>query len=188
VTDPGGATTSRWVPVPWSSGCTPGFNGVAGANCSEPHEPFLNLIYPLTACCDGGGSPNPIRVGWEDPNAPVTQTPTEMDDAGNPIPCVAGTPPDPNCTHNGYNVDGPLVENFGNQPNTKPILDGILYNEGSFDTTGNAAYFGSILINGDIDVTGTPEVWFDECLLKGCWQDKFKELPRVYATSIETDQ
>lgn len=188
VTRPEGGTYTGWFPVPWTPGCTPGFNDVAGANCSEPHEPFLNLIYPTDACCGGGGDPNDVVVGWEDPSTFVGH-PTKPDAAGNPIPCNASLhPPDPDCTHNGYNANGRLVQNFGNQPNTKPILDGVLYNEGAFDTQGNAAYFGSVLIEGNIRGTGTPEVWFDECLVKGCWQDKFKELPRVYVTAEETDQ
>jgi len=30
--------------------------------------------------------------------------------------------------------------------------------------------------------------WFDEYLIKGGWQDKFKELPRVFVTAHETEQ
>ena len=183
---------SYYLPVPYFVGCHPGMNGTSfggsPADCSEPHEPFLNLIYPDAACCAGGGAPNAVRVGWEDP-ASFTQRPLKTDANGAPVPCdVSASPPDDNCTHNGRNEAGSLVENFGSAPNTKPILDGILYNEGDFDTQGNAAYFGSVLIQGNINGTGTPEVWFDECLLRGCWQDKFKELPRVYVTAEETDQ
>lgn len=186
---PGGGTLNNiWLPVLWSPGCVPGRNGVAGANCSEPHEPYLNLVYPDAACCAGGGDPKPVVVGWQDPTLPnaVTKRPKKKTAAGIPIACTAGI--DPDCTSNLYDKDGSLVENFGNQPNTKPIIDGVLYNEGNFNTQGNAAYFGSILINGNIVGTGTPEVWFDEFLVKGGWQDKFKELPRVFVTSHETEQ
>jgi hypothetical protein len=189
--------TNQWFPVKYFNTCVPGFNGVAGANCSEPHEPYLNLVYPAQACCQGGGQPDPVVPMWQDPNA-YTARPTKKDDAtGNPVPCVAGfvngptgagpQVRDPDCTHNGYNRDGALVLNFGGA-NTEPIMDGVLYNEGDFDTAGNAAYFGSILINRDIIGTGTPEVWFDELLVKGGWQDKFKDLPRVYVSAHETDQ
>jgi hypothetical protein len=164
---------------------------MTGANCSEPHEPYLNFVYPDAACCTGGGQPNPIVVRWENP-ASFKQMKTKKDTVtGAPINCAATTvsaPPDQNCTHNGYNADGPLVNNFGNAPNTQPIMEGILYNEGDFDTQGDAAYYGSILINGNVNGTGTPEVWFDECLARGCWQDKLKGLPRVYVTAVETDQ
>jgi hypothetical protein len=194
----GSGNITMWRPVEWFPGCTPGWNNdpaTPTANCSEPHEPYLNLIYPLNgtisqACCGGGGQPNDLVAGWENPTAqrklPTKQTQVAVP---SPIACVASAgPPDPGCTSNGYNKDGPLTQNFGNQPNTKPIMDGVLYNEGTFDTQGDAAYFGSILINGDINGTGTPEVWFDECLVKGCWQDKFTELPRVFVSAQETDQ
>ena len=197
VVDPGGRSVTVRLPKKFQNGCVPGFNGAAGATCSEPHEPFLNLVYPTSACCAGGGQPNSLTPKWEDPGA-YTRLSKVKDNAGNPVACLAGlqppasgtgpSVPDPNCTSNGWDKDGALVENFGSAPNTKPIMDGVLYNEGNFDSQGNAAYFGSILINRDIVGTGTPEVWFDEYLVKGGWQDKFKDLPRVYVSAHETDQ
>lgn len=188
VTRPNGTSVVVYRPKPYSDGCA------VGTACSEPHEPYLNLIYPTEtvsgvliadACCAGGGAPNGITVGWQAPGS-VTKLPTKKNTAGTaPQVCDATLTPDPDCTHNGWNKDGPLTYNFGN---VSPILDGVLYNEGDYDTQGNAAYFGSILINGDILGTGTPEVWFDEFLVKGGWQDKFKDMPRVYVTAHETDQ
>ncbi|HSP13158.1 MAG TPA: hypothetical protein VLV78_00235 [Thermoanaerobaculia bacterium] len=213
TTVPGPRTITEWFPVPWYPGCTPGFNGaVPAANgCSEPHEPFLNLVYPsgggvpeiAQSCCSGGGAPSLLTPKWEDPAAPTKEAKTK-DASGNPVACNAAlliaptlcTPssglactniPDPICTSNAYDRDGPLQESFGS-PSSRPIMDGVLYNEGDYDTQGNAGYFGSILINGNIIGTGSPEVWFDEFLIKGGWQDKFKDLPRVYITSHETDQ
>jgi hypothetical protein len=183
-------TRTEWFPRPWSPGCIPGNNYDALANCSEPHEPYLNLIYPLRssgnvseACCGPGGRPRRSFAGWQDPTA-VRKLPVRKTPAGVPVTCGAGF--DPACTSNGFDRDGPLTEDFGS--NSSPILDGVLYNEGDFDTQGNANYFGSILINGSIWGTGTPEVWFDEMLIKGGWQDKFKELPRVFVTAHETEQ
>jgi hypothetical protein len=204
VTDPGGRLPMTiYLPVKWFLNCVPGFNGAAGATCSEPHEPFLNLEYPSTACCSGGGAPSLLTAHWQDPALP-TRLSKVKDAGGNPVACnaallvpptdKAGNPlpgpevPDRTCTSNGYDRDGPLVPNFGTAPNTKAIMDGVLYNEGNYDTQGDAAYFGSILINGNIIGTGSPEVWFDEFLVKGGWQDKFTDLPRVYITSHQTDQ
>jgi hypothetical protein len=192
---PGSASSlsNEYFPVPWTPGCTPGMNGVAGADCSEPHEPYLNLVYPSVgnyaqACCGGGGAPRRVSVGWQAPNS-FSKLPIKKNETtGLPITCTGGNAYDPNCTSNAFDRDGPLVNNFGNTSNTRPILDGVLYNEGRFDSQGNAAYFGSILINGAIIGTGTPEVWFDELLIKGGWQDKFKELPRVFVTAHETEQ
>jgi hypothetical protein len=208
-------TMTEWFPVPWYPGCVPGFNGAvpAATGCSEPHEPFLNLIYsPKTgstpkiaeACCVAGGAPSPLTPKWEDPSAFTKLAKTKILASGLPQACnvaalvvpTACTPsagytcsnvPDFNCTSNGYDKDGPLQESFGTS-NSQPMMDGVLYNEGKFDTSGNGAYFGSILINGDIIGTGSPEVWFDEFLIKGGWQDKFKDMPRVFITSHETDQ
>ena len=49
-----GTTATLWMPVPWFPGCTPGMNTDAGANCSEPHEPYLNLIYTQKARTSNG--------------------------------------------------------------------------------------------------------------------------------------
>ena len=192
---PGGGAYTGYFPVKYQNGCTPGFNFVGGANCSEPHEPFLNIIYPTTACCAGGGAPTSVTIGWENPAGAWTARRKTRNTAGNPVNCTAGpippatgtgpNSPDQRCTSNGYDKDGGLVNNFGG---TEPIMDGVLYNEGNFDTQGNAAYFGSILIQGNIIGTGTPEVWFDEFLVKGGWQDKFPDLPRVFVSAHETDQ
>jgi hypothetical protein len=186
----GGGSRTFWFPVPYTPGCIPGFNGVGSASCSEPHEPYLNLVYPQhtttglgEACCASSGRPNPVMPGWEDPTA-VTRLMKTKNPAGAPVIC-----PGTNsliCTSNSWDRDGPLTAEFG--ANSAPIMDGVLYNEGAFDTPGNANYFGSILINGNIRGTGTAEVWFDEYLVKGGWQDKFKELPRVFVTAHETEQ
>lgn len=195
----GSGTFTSYFPVEWFPGCTPGTNGVAGANCSEPQEPFLNLIYPSTAATSSGGPPTAVVVGWENPTS-VTKRSKVKDSSGNPVACAAGlvaataplTGPDHvdiNCTSNAYDRDGSLVQNFRpNGNNAAAILDGVLYNEGAFNSSGNGAYFGSVLINGNIQGTGTAEVWFDELLIKGGWQDKFKDLPRVFVTAHETDQ
>ena len=193
VTRPDGTPVTSYFPKKWTSGCTPGFNNVAGANCSEPHEPFLNMVYPDNACCGGAGQPNHVTPKWEAGTSAITFTrkpKTKSDTTGLPIACAAVNaldPPDKNCTSNGWDADGALIPGFG-PPNSEPVLDGVLYNEGNYSSEGNAAFFGSVLINGDISGSGTHEVWFDEFLVKGGWQDKFKELPRVYVTAHETDQ
>ena len=189
VTVPGAAGTQTfWFPVPWAPNCIPGFNGAAGATCSEPHEPYLNLVYPSSggtaqACCGGGGDPRTSIPMWENP-ASFTRLAKVKTAGGAPVACPAGF--SPNCTSNSYDRDGPLTQDFGG--NSLPMLDGVLYNEGDYNSPGNANYYGSILINGDIGGRGTAEVWFDEFLIKGGWQDKFKELPRVFVTAHETEQ
>ncbi|HWS71090.1 MAG TPA: hypothetical protein VN605_03205, partial [Thermoanaerobaculia bacterium] len=82
---------------------------------------------------------------------------------------------------NGYDRDGALVQ-------LSPSLDGILYIEGGNKTTGNAVYFGSLLIRKDFDNAGNPDVWFDEKLIKGDWPPKSFNFPRVYISAEQTDQ
>jgi hypothetical protein len=186
VTKPDGNSVTVWLPVKWWPGCVPGNNGDTGANCSEPHEPFLNLQYPTRACCSGP-TPNPLTVGWENPTNP-TRRPKELLPNG-AVPNCNQSANYHLCTSNGYDERGALTRNFGNTANSgAPILDGILYNEGTFDTSGNAHYFGSVLVQGKVWGTGGAEVWFDDCLITGCWEDKFIEMPRVYVSAHQTDQ
>jgi hypothetical protein len=181
VTRPDGTTVSVRRPIKWDPTCTN-----IGVDCSEPHEPYLNLQYPTRACCSGP-SPHSLTVGWEASNN-QTRRPKEL------LP--NGTVPNCNqaanhhlCTSNGYDERGALTLNFGNTANQgAPILDGILYNEGTFDTSGNAHYYGSVLVQGKVWGTGGAEVWFDDCLITGCWEDKFVDMPRVYVSAHQTDQ
>jgi hypothetical protein len=161
----GGIMTTRTVrlPVPWSvaGACT-------AATCSEPHEPYLNFIYPTTRT---GG----ITVGWEAPGA-QTRRPRDLL-ADNTLPNCGTTPSA--CTSNGYDRDGALV-------NIPATLAGVLYNEGTYNSTGNVDYFGSVLVRGSATATGTPNVWFDEKLIKGNWAPP--GMPRVIVYSSQTDE
>lgn len=168
---------NEYYPVSWYPGCVPGKTGTAGSNCSEPHEPYLNFIYPAP------GSPtDSITVRWE---ANATQTRRRKTNPGGVTPptalptCVGASVDD--CTSNAYDKDGALVA-------LQPILDGVLYNEGTFGSAGNADYFGSLLFERDVDATGTPNIWFDEKLIKGDWPPGNFGFPRVYVTTHETDQ
>ncbi|HEV3484852.1 MAG TPA: hypothetical protein VG106_05560, partial [Vicinamibacterales bacterium] len=171
---------------PWYPGCT------VGTNCSEPHEPYLNIIYPEDACCAAAGAPNPVTIGWEDPDGLITRRPkSAIDDAGT-MPTVDSddictvVAQYPFCTSNGYDRDGYADHWAGAQ--AAPILNGVFYNQGTYTSTGNARLFGSVLINGNVDPSGTNEVWFDERLIKNEWPPSDWPFPRVIITAIETDQ
>jgi hypothetical protein len=173
---------TEWVPIPFFDGCTT--FGQSGA-CSEPHEPYINLIYPATACCGGGSEPNPLTIGWQDP-ANQTRRPKKRraDDTVPPNPC-ANSADFPLCTSNSYDRDG-FLDNWSAAQDA-PVLDGVFYNEGAFDPTGNARYFGSLLIKGDVDSNGTNEVWFDERLVKDEWPPRDWPFPRVVITALQTE-
>ena len=44
------------------------------------------------------------------------------------------------------------------------------------------------LVRGIAAKAGNVDVWFDESLVKGDWQKRFRTMPRVLITSHETDQ
>src|SRR5262249_1050100 len=123
---------------------------VAGNYCSEPHEPYLNVVFPDQAAT-AVGAPYNVAIGWEPPGSQTTR-PQPVDTSGNAIPCA---PPDPDkCITNGYDVDGAVVP-------LGVILYGILYNEGQWGSEGNAWFYSSILIQDNINLSsGTADVWF----------------------------
>jgi hypothetical protein len=193
ATRPSGGTvpaTDGWGLIPYFEGCVPGSAGVTA--CSEPHEPYLNLIYPTVPL---GG----VLVSWHSPALTAqtlagslrqTRRPKQLDAAGNPVPCASETAAATtaakitdrrNCTGNGYDRDGGLVQ-------LELSFNGVFYNEGQFDSTGNARYFGSVLAQGDASKAGNPDVYFDEKLIKGAWPPGNFGFPRVYVSSEQTDQ
>src|SRR5262249_24445569 len=101
----------------------------AGNYCSEPHEPYLNLIYPAQAM-NNNNNPYPVRVGWEAPDAQTYRSklivPNSAFPPGTPVTCSNVGPNDPaDCTSNNFDVDGGLVV-------LDLILYGIVYNEGQY--------------------------------------------------------
>jgi len=168
-------TYTGWFPVPYRVGCFPGDNSCGSCNCSEPHEPYLNIKYRGTALG--------ITVGWYDPaTSPVTamrwpKITTDGTRIGTPTTCTAASTVS-ECTSNAYDLDGGLVT-------LAPSTDGVFYVEGTFSSKGNAEYYGSVLVGGTVDPTGTPQIWYDESLTRGLRLNGF---PRVMVTSIETDR
>ena len=79
----------------------------------------------------------------------------------------------------GNDLDGALVT-------LHPLLWGALYNEGGYDASGNAQYYGSLLMRGDFQGNGTPDVYFDACLARGCLESQLK-MQRVMLSSMESD-
>ncbi|MCA1732690.1 MAG: pilus assembly PilX N-terminal domain-containing protein [Acidobacteria bacterium] len=169
ITKPGdGATVTVWLPVPFFEGCTDYVN-----QCSEPHEPYLNFIYPTV-----GNEEGAITIGWQDPNT-QTRRPKIRTGQNTSVSCTS-TSSAIDCTSNKHDEDGALVT-------LDPLLNGILYNEGGYEGAGNATYYGSLLIRDYVDVTGTPRVFFNECILRGCWQEMLN-LPKVRLQAVSTDQ
>jgi hypothetical protein len=141
-------------PVTWGPGCSV-------AICSEPHEPYINFIYPANAN-------DPVVARWE---TTETRRPKRRGVTCNAASSAA------DCTSNGYDDPGGMVS-------LNVIADGIVFNEGSYDSSGNAVYYGAVLIRRDVDATGTPDIYFDARLLKGTPP---RNMPRVTIYSLETD-
>ena len=187
-----GTFSTMWIPVAWYPGCHPGKNsfidasGVDPLGCSEPHEPYINLLFPSAGGvgkAKQGGNVAPIPTGWQD-WATESRLPKRLN-SGSPVPCASGSSV-ADCTSNAYDRDGPLTDDID------PILNGIMYLEGDFGSedplAGNAQYYGSLLIQGSVKGQGTPEVWFDEKLVKEEWPPSSMKFPRVYVSAHQTDQ
>jgi hypothetical protein len=181
-----GGTFNDWVPVEYFPGCFPGNNSTCpGCNCSEPHEPYLNIRYTGIALgFQHPGDPG-IQAGWSNPAAPGGQpkktTPNNFPNE-TPVVCtaadVASKAGQANCTSNAYDIDGGLAT-------IAPGIVGVLYNEGDFDSTGNGEYFGSLVLGDNTNPKGTCNIWFDERLVKGGWPPPGVTFPRVMVTSEE---
>jgi hypothetical protein len=186
-----GAATGYFI-VPYSPGCS------VGVNCSEPHEPYLNLEYNHTDTSGGatvavvdksaGNNQTDVTLRWSDTNSSVGQVlPKKTSDgkaSGTPISC-ATIPVDKKvrwaqCTSNSYDRYGPIVP-------LDPGLNGVLYVEGEFEQTGNMIFFGSILAQGDFGKAGSPDVWFDERLVKEEWPPRDFKFPRVFISAVQSD-
>lgn len=82
-------------------------------------------------------------------------------------------------------------EDEGNPINTEINFCGVFYTSGKWNAKGQAVYFGSITaksgVGEDKSVAGTPEIYFDERLIKGKWPPDDLDIPRVYISSMQTD-
>lgn len=143
-----------------------------------PGEPsdgsgFVNLQYPTTF-----SSSYTIRQGtvaaasYVDPQTGIRH-------------CVDAA----TCTSGGMTASAtPVLDTVGLPFQANVVLDGVMYNSGTFTAQGNADFFGSFVANqGVIDGAGTPNFWFDESLIKGNWPRKGMNLPRVVVTVWETE-
>ncbi|HYS78313.1 MAG TPA: hypothetical protein VEO94_05705, partial [Candidatus Dormibacteraeota bacterium] len=81
----------------------------------------------------------------------------------------------------------PVRDDTGLPFQTDVVLDGVMYNSGTFTASGNAVYFGSFVAQqGVLDGSGNPAFYFDESLVKGNWPRKGMPIPRVIISSWQT--
>jgi hypothetical protein len=173
--DSDGSPLTDYFPVEFYPGCKPGNNSSCpSCNCSEPHEPYINIKY--------NGNPLTISAGWTLPGTLGIAKKTTPNNLPNEtaVTCnandVSSKAGQLNCTTNARDNDGGLAT-------IQPGIQGVLYNEGNFESTGNGQYFGSIVLGHDTNPKGTCNIWFDERLLKGGWPPPGVTFPRVMVTS-----
>jgi len=107
---------------------------------------------------------------------------------------------DPNATGQTATVATVTGESFTYTTSTAhddqgiPILQpinwyGVIYTSGTWDAQGNGLFFGSIVTRNGVlgGTSGTPDVWFDERLVKGQWPPDDLQLPRTMVTVWQTD-
>jgi hypothetical protein len=80
-------------------------------------------------------------------------------------------------------IVGALIDGGGGH---QPVsIVGVVNNEGSYESTGNATYYGSVVVGGKVSPQGTQEIWYDACLANDCWPPKHIPFPRVMITSTQ---
>jgi len=176
---------TKWMPLPYFPGCKPGNNTTYPAcNCSEPHEPYLNIAYK--------GVKLGLQAYWTDPASADSVYPKKTSDekpTGTKVTCtaadVATETGQQNCATNAYDKIGALAYLAKVNNSAAPGFDGVLYNEGNYNSTGNAAYFGSVVVGGTVNPKGTQEIWYDACLVSDCWPPPRIPFPRVMVTSTQ---
>lgn len=152
------------LPDEWDGDPAPGTN-----YCSEPHEPYFNMIYPTTRT-------GAVSVGWEAGDAQTQRPKADGVTCGNTV--VDPTEIPDKCTSNAYDEYGAAVD-------IPASIDGLVYNEGTYDTQGNMDVYGAMLAGGEITGNGNLDFWFKEELKRGDYLPP--GAPRVIIYSMQTD-
>ena len=180
-----GTDVDEWLPLPYFPGCNVGNNiSTPGCNCSEPFEPYINIHY--------AGQKENLQAYWDNPTAASSAYAKVTDNekpTGSPVSCsggsVASKEGQEQCTTNARDSKGALAYLAGGGGSKPPSVEGVVYNEGDYNSTGNAAYYGSVVVGGKVSPKGTQEVWYDACLANDCWPPKHIPFPRVMVTSTQ---
>lgn len=153
-----------------------------------PHEPFLNFRYPPKDGHSSGGAGSYANsdklINYEvavDYDAEENTDLRRPLDNGSGPGCNAKTPcAATDYTDTGYDINGSVFK--------LPLnLDGVMYNEGGWDGTGNFVGYGSLLMKTGFRGRGTIHMYFDESLIKDQWPPDRWQLPRVFTSSRETE-
>ncbi|HYC87699.1 MAG TPA: hypothetical protein VEO54_00685 [Thermoanaerobaculia bacterium] len=176
---------TEYVPLPYYPGCTLGNNiSTPNCTCSEPFEPYINIHY--------AGDKEDLEAYWDNPTASSSVFAKVTNDekpTGTPVACsasaVASKKGQEQCATNAWDGKGALALIDGGGGHKPISIEGVVYNEGDYESTGNAAYYGSVVVGGKVSPQGTQEIWYDACLAGDCWPPKHIPFPRVMITSTQ---
>jgi hypothetical protein len=176
---------TEWLPLPYYPNCNVGNNfSNPSCDCSEPFEPYLNLHY--------AGTKENIQAYWDDPKAIGSVQPKKtLDDKPTNMPeaCTGGAVStkegQARCATNAYDKRGALALLDKTTNESAISVEGVMYNEGAYESTGNTAYYGSVVVSGLVSPQGTQEIWYDSCLADDCWPPPHIPFPRVMVTSTQ---
>ena len=146
-------------------------NGVVPDGGDDPriladvvHEPYLNLAYPAAS------SPNnPCFVDF-DYEATVQRTMGGDRDSNGVTDRMTS-----------------LRDRRGAQVSLDVFLNGVFYNEGNYDGSGNMSFYGSMLMKNGFNAHGTPDVYFNEGLVLGDFPPPAMKIPRVFMSQLDTE-
>lgn len=130
------------------------------------HEPYLNFEYP-----EPNGPEDPLQVDFDFEATSANRRDMGGDRDGDGTTDQLTT----------------LRDIKGAQVDLDLIVNGVWYNEGRYDGSGNLPVYGSILMRQGFEATGTPDVWFNHGLQTGDWPPPEMQIPRVYVSQMDTD-
>jgi hypothetical protein len=199
-------TTDRQPPDPNGANTTPEV-GISG-NWASSGFIYLNSRFRTTG---GGAAGGAIRVlippgePWSDSDGDKVADPGEFVNLRYPTslagvfrPYVAGDPNNPAQVASVTSTNG-VTYNYTTDPNNRdaqglPFTDtinfqGVFYVQDTFEFQGNLSVFGALQTNRGMQTSssGTPDVYFDERLIKGGWPPPELNLPRVTITFYQTE-
>ncbi|HZN02644.1 MAG TPA: PilX N-terminal domain-containing pilus assembly protein [Candidatus Polarisedimenticolia bacterium] len=150
---------------------------------------LMTTYFPPGEPSDASGFVNFDYPGSTADNYVIKQTTGNFETFQDPVTNIWYCTDAATCTSASRTPAGAPVQDLTGLPfQTDAVLNGVLYNSGTFETQGNAKYFGSVVgQRGVIDGGGTPEFWFDERLIKGEWPPKGMSIPRVVVSAWQTD-
>lgn len=128
------------------------------------HEPYLNFAYPAP-----GSASAPIVVDYD------FEATTQR---------LMGGDRDANGVTDRMTS---LRDRRGALVNLDIVVNGIWYNEGRYDGSGNLPVYGSVLMKGGFEATGTPDIYFNEAIALGDFPPAEMRIPRVYSSQVKTD-